>query len=175
MKSLVSHIPCNIYRRKSIGDRTEPWGRPCLIILHLLCVLLNFTLACLFTKKCLIHFTSPGGIPCLSIDRSSFSLQTISYALLKSSRTRTDRFMGLLWNPSWICWMTLVIWSSQPRSFLNPAWCGLKILTCLSPHNDIVFRQPSSLAVCWRRKLDWLVCMMLDHLHFSLPSVVVSL
>ena len=55
-----------------------------------------------------------GGIPVSNILSSNFSLQTISYALLKSSRASTEHCIRQGWKPT-----------STACTIQNPAWNGL--------------------------------------------------
>ena len=66
-----------------------------------------------------------GGIPVSNILSSNFSLQTISYALLKSSRASTEHCIRQGWKPTSTACTIQVIWSSQLQPLQNPAWNGL--------------------------------------------------
>ena len=68
------------------------------------------------------------GMPVPSMWSSSFSLQTVSDALLKSRSVYMECFIGHCWKPPLIAWTIQVIRSSQLRSLWKPAWNQLNRL-----------------------------------------------
>ena len=72
----------------------------------------------------LIHRAIVRETPALIMISISFSLHTLSYALLKSSNARTVRLAGRAWKPSLIDWDNRRFWSSQDLMARNPA-CSL--------------------------------------------------
>ena len=69
-------------------------------------------------KKDWIQPMNVEGISVSSMWSSNYSLQTVSYALLKSKSVITKA----CWKPSSIAWTIWVIWSSQLRPLQKLAW-----------------------------------------------------
>ena len=121
-------IKCRSQIVKSKGARTKPWGRPWVKCWLKLKTLKSWTRPLQSLRKDWIQRMSVGGMPVFSIGRSSFSLQTVSYALLKSRSVNTEHFIGRCCKPSSIAWAVWVIWSSQLRPLWKPAWNQLDML-----------------------------------------------
>ena len=111
---------------------TEPCDNPFLKIRSLLKVVVQRTRALLTSRKLLIHRFMHFGLPSLSSFMTRTFFHTLSYAVLKSSKARTDHFSCLPSSPSYTSGVILANCSSVLLPLRNPAGHGASIFPASS-------------------------------------------